>query len=282
MKIPPANSLTPKQSPDTNRATKRGWSSTDAARAASDEAPADVAEGADAPERDFASVFDEVASRPEQREEESHEGDRRVSRDAERAEHDPASRRREEREGGSNEAGTDGKGGGFEHRAALREPAPLQAETTPARSILHVADLERIVSSVRAQLVEGGRRVVTIELRRSVLEGLKVKLSADGAGRVTAEFIAASERLRSQIDARASELADLLRGRGVNLASLRASVDTGGGARGGEGGAREELAQTVGGARAASPDTSNAASNVTTTDAPAAEVEGDTSNTYRA
>jgi hypothetical protein len=281
MKIPPANPLTPKQAPDANRAAGRGWSSTDAARA--DDA-AGATEGADAPERDFASVFEEVSSRPERREEESHEGDRRVSRETERAEHDGSARRREEREGGSGDAGADGKGGGFEHRAGLREVA-APGETAPARSILHVADLERIVSAVRAQLVEGGHRVVTIEMRRSVLEGLKVKLSADGSGRVTAEFIAASERVRSQLDARASELADLLRGRGVNLAALRTSVDTGGDARGGEGGSREELPQTIGGARAAAPDAANVASNVasngTTADAPEA-VEGDTSNTYRA
>lgn len=276
MKIPPANPLTPKQSPDTNRVAKR--SSTDAARA--DDA-ADASAVADAPERDFASVFDEVVSRPEHHDEESHDGDRRVSRDAERPEHDGSAHRREEREGGSNDAGADGKGGGFEHRAALRE-LTAAAETTPARSILHVADLERIVSAVRAQIVEGGRRVVTIELRRSVLEGLKVKLSADGAGRVTAEFVAASERVRAQIDARASELADLLRGRGVNLAALRTSVETGEGGRGGEGGAHEDLAQNVGGARAASPDAPHVASNLTTADAPAEESEGDPSNTYRA
>jgi hypothetical protein len=280
MKIPPANPLTPKQSPDTNRAARRGWSSAEASRA--DGAAADAPEGADAPERDFASVFDEVASRPERREDDGADGDRRVSRDAERAEHEPASRRREEREGGSGDASADGKGGGFEHRAALRELAPA-ADTVPARSILHVADLERIVSAVRAQLVEGGRHVVTIELRRSVLEGLQVKLSADGAGRVTAEFIAASERVRSQIDARSSELADLLRGRGVNLASLRTSVETGGDTRGGGGDGRtsEEHARTVGGARAASPDASNVAS-VTTADAPDESPEGGAASTYRA
>ena len=276
MKIPPANPLTPKQSPDTNRAAKRGWSSAESARPGD---KADASEGADAPERDFASVFEEVASRPEQRDEESHDGDRRVSKETERAEHDALARRREEREGGSNEAGTDGKGGGFEHRAGLRE-ASAPGETTPARSILHVADLERIVSAVRAQLVEGGRHVVTIELRRSVLEGLKVKLSADGSGRVTAEFVAASERVRSQLDARAPELAELLKGRGVNLAALRTSVETGGDTR--DGGTREDLSQTVGGARAATPGAASVASDGTGADAPAEESGDDTANTYRA
>ena len=77
-------------------------------------------------------------------------------------------------------------------------------------------------------------REVTIELRRSVLEGLRVKLGTDGAGRVTAEFIAASERVRAQVDARASELAELMRSRGINLAEVRASVgDSNADSRGG-------------------------------------------------
>jgi hypothetical protein len=67
-----------------------------------------------------------------------------------------------------------------------------------------------------------------------VLEGLRVKLSTDSGGRVTAEFIAASERVRAQVDARASELAELMRSRGINLAEVRAGVgDSGADSRGG-------------------------------------------------
>jgi hypothetical protein len=277
MKIPPSNPLTERPNPEPNRAvTKRGQASNDAARA--DDA-GEIIEGAGPAERDFASVFDEVASRPERREEEAHEeGGRRVSRETERAEHDGSVRRREEREGGSNQAGTGGRGGGFDTRAPLRDVSAV-GDATSARAILHVADLERIVSAVRAQLVEGGRRVVTIELRRSVLEGLKVKLTAEGGGRVTAEFVAASERVRSQIDARAGELAELLRGRGVNLSALRTGVETGAGAAGREGGSPdEEPFKTVGRTRAAATD----ASNVTQTGEPSEEFDGGESNTYRA
>ncbi len=278
MKIPPANPLPLRPTTDANRpAARRGQFTTDAARA---DDPVDAAETGGASERDFASVFEEVASRPEPRDDEAGDGDRRVSRESERAEHDGSARRREEREGGdSNETGGDGKGGGFEHRAALREPSAV-GETVGARSILHVADLERIVSAVRAQLVEGGRQVVTIELRRSVLEGLKVRLSADGGGRVTAELIAASERVRSQLDARASELADLLRGRGVNLAALRTSVEAGGDSPGdfGSGSPSENPPQAVVGASTARTD----APNVLEPDAPAEDVEGGQANTYRA
>lgn len=277
MKIPPANPLTQRPTPETNRAvTKRGQASTDATR--SDEAD-EMVEGGGAAERDFASVFDEVVARAERRDEEAHEqSDRRVSRESERAEHDGSARRREEREGGSNQTGGDGRGGGFDTRSSLRDVSAI-GEATSARAILHVADLERIVSAVRAQLVEGGRQVVTIELRRSVLEGLKVKLSADGGGRVTAEFIAASERVRSQIDARAGELAELLRGRGVNLAALRTGVETG---AGGEGNSqREELSQTVSQTRAASTASTNAA-NDTAADEPSDGFDGDAANIYRA
>jgi hypothetical protein len=279
MKIPPANPLPARPAADTNRAaTRRGHFSTDAARA---DDPSETAEGA-ASERDFASVFEEVASRPEPRDEEAGEGERRVSRESERAEHDGSARRRNEREGdGTDHAGGDGKGGGFENRAAVRE-VTAAGEPSAARSILHVADLERIVSAVRAQLVDGGRHVVTIEMRRSVLEGLKVTLSADGGGRVTAEFIAASERVRSQLDARAAELAELLRGRGVNLAALRTSVEAGADARGGDGGGpREDSARSVSGARAAA-DSEADASDVTRADAPTDGIDGGTASTYRA
>jgi flagellar hook-length control protein FliK len=120
---------------------------------------------------------------------------------------------------------------------------------------------------------------VTIELRRSVLEGLKVKLSTDGGGRVTAEFIAASERVRSQLDARAGELAELLRGRGVNLASLRTGVETGAGAAGGDSSQSEDLSQTVGRARAASNDATEAPRD----SGPSEETgSGASNNTYRA
>lgn len=275
MKIPPVNPLTTRPNSEPNRAvTKRGQVSTDATRFGDAD---ETVEGGGASERDFASVFDEVVSRPEQRDEEAgDEGNRRVSRDSERAEHDGSARRREEREGGSNQTGGDGRGGGFEQRATLRE-VPAVGENTSARAILHVADLERIVSAVRAQVVEGGRHVVTIELRRSALEGLKVKLSAEGGGRVTAEFIAASERVRSQLDARAGELAELLRGRGVNLASLRTSVETGAGAAGGDS-QNEQLSQSVGRALSASTDASNAPQ----AGEPSEEPDGSASNTYRA
>jgi len=202
---------------------------------------ADAAEGVESPDtetaaRDFASVLDEVsnAGEGERGEGETH-NNRLEAEPKERAAESPFTKRREERKGGDGNSGGDAKGGGFEHRAAtLRETTSSAQEQPGARMILHIADLERVVSAVRTQTLAGGVREVTIDLRRSVLEGLRVKLSSDGAGRVTAEFIAASERVRAQVDARASELADLMRSRGINLAEVRAGVgDSGSDSRGG-------------------------------------------------
>jgi hypothetical protein len=133
-----------------------------------------------------------------------------------RSEHESEVRRREDQH--DNEAGS-----GFDTRGHVRQ-TELRSEAQNARAVLHIADLERIVSAVRTQLNSQGRREVLIELRRSALEGLRVKLSADEAGRVTAEFIASSERVKTQIDARSAELSELLRSRGINLAALKTSV----------------------------------------------------------
>lgn len=201
---------------------------------------ADAAEGVESTDaetaaRDFASVLDELsnAGDGERREGETH-NNKLDAEPKERAAESPFTKRREERKG-DDSGGDAGKGGGFEQRAAsLRETTSSAQEQPGARMILHIADLERIVSAVRTQTVAGGVREVTIELRRSVLEGLRVKLSSDGAGRITAEFLAASERVRAQVDARASELADLMRSRGINLAEVRAGVgDSNADSRGG-------------------------------------------------
>ena len=200
---------------------------------------ADSAEGVDSPDtetaaRDFASVLDEVSNAGEgERREGSKRGERTEAEPKERAAESPFAKRREERKDGGD--GDAKGGGGFEQRATLRETTGTN-EQLGARAILHIADLERVVSSVRTQTLAGGVREVTIELRRSVLEGLRVKLSSDSTGRVTAEFIAASERARAQVDARASELSELMRSRGINLAEIRTGVAAGDSGADGRGG----------------------------------------------
>lgn len=228
MKIPPQSNVNLPARPahETPRPAPRRAPAQGPSAAGHEDGEASVREGS-APARDFASVLEEL-TRAEQRQDDEGEGEqRRDTKQSDRAEHEPEARRREDRQNDS-----DGRhGGGFEQRhGALREVS-ASTEAANARAILHVADLERIVSAVRAQALADGRREVVIELKRSVLEGLRVHLSTDATGRVTAEFIAASERVRAQLDGRAGELAELLRSRGVNLAALRTSVgaEAGGG-----------------------------------------------------
>jgi hypothetical protein len=184
----------------------------------SDETASALGASRAAERRDFDSVLKEVSRRPsraEGREDKSTDESRNEARAPREVERD-ADGRDEGQESGAG-------GGALAGRSSLGEPLTL-SETTSARAILHIVDLERIVSAVRTQALAGGQREVTIELKRSVLEGLSVKLSSDGAGRVTAEFVAASERVRALVEARSAELADLMRSRGVNLADLRTSV----------------------------------------------------------
>lgn len=99
------------------------------------------------------------------------------------------------------------------------------------KMLLQVAELERIVSAIRTQIFAGGRREVTIELHRSALEGLRVKIIADREGRLSAEFYAASERVRSELETGKEQLTNSLRERGIELSSLVTQVDNHAGER---------------------------------------------------
>ena len=235
MKVPPP--ITPHAPTKTAHAGKTSLNNTrstapaDAAGSAETSPPepeaASAAEG-----RDFASVFDEVSRPPERKADQAErnaEDTRAESRESERADGDERAsvERRDERRRSSGEDDSRGNNNSFGQQGQapqhVRE-ASAPAEAPGARAVLHIADLERIVSAVRSQTLLNGRQEIVIELRRSVLEGLRVRLSADPQGRVTAELIASSERARAQLDARAGELAEVLRGRGVKLAELRTSV----------------------------------------------------------
>ncbi|HEX7314721.1 MAG TPA: flagellar hook-length control protein FliK [Pyrinomonadaceae bacterium] len=223
----------PKPSTDGATESNKATAARGGARAAS--ASADEAAGApgEVPGRDFASVLEEVSRADERRDSET-EGDRRDLKQPEKGKHEAVERREQERRGGDGEA----SGGGSGRTLGSVREVISPTEAPGARAILHIADLERIVSAVRTQLLPGGMHEVTVELRRSTLEGLLVKVRSSGDGRVTAEFIAASERVRAQVEARLPELAELMRGRGINLASLNtstASADTSGGNQTGRG-----------------------------------------------
>lgn len=189
-------------------------------------------------ERDFASVLRQSVKPSRERFDDADDGkeDRRTSsrRDekSSASERESAVERREQEDESGGQGGENSSGGGnFNGRGGVADVMP-HAGNMDARQILHVADLERIVAAVRTKLIADNRREVTIQLHRSVLAGLRVKVSQNESGHVTAEFIVASEAVRSQIEGRAPELAELLRGRGINIAHIKTSLgeEAGGGA----------------------------------------------------
>jgi hypothetical protein len=179
----------------------------------------------------FASLLENSAKlqKPSgQRDEGSRDGDGDRKKDKKEAARDTAenlsgeakSEKYESSAGGGNFGGQTGLGEGGVNHLNLNE-------NFAARSILHIADLERLVATVRSQITLGGRREIVLQLKRSVLEGLRVRITTGGAAEVGIEFFAASERVRSEIEKHADELAGILRGRGVNLRSLAVSLAPG-------------------------------------------------------
>lgn len=105
--------------------------------------------------------------------------------------------------------------------ANLQTAIKAAPETTipAARSILHVADLERIVSLIRTQNLKNAEQIV-IALKHSVLEGLQIKLTIDASGTLKAEFLALNEQIKNQLNARKQEITQIFRERGVKLSDL--------------------------------------------------------------
>jgi hypothetical protein len=91
--------------------------------------------------------------------------------------------------------------------------SPVSESSVPAaRAILHVADLERIISSVRTENFQNTRQLI-IALKNSVLQGLEIKLSITEDGKLKAEFLALNEQIKKQLNMRKKELSDILRDR---------------------------------------------------------------------
>ena len=88
-----------------------------------------------------------------------------------------------------------------------------------ARSILHVADLERIVSTLRTIETKNSQQVL-ISLKNSILEGLQIKLTVDENGKLKAEFLALNEKFKEQLKARRNELSEIFKNRGIKFQQL--------------------------------------------------------------
>lgn len=126
------------------------------------------------------------------------------------------------REGkGGNSSGDDESSAAFAAPSfSAEKKSSADAEIAPAaRSILHVADLERIVSFVRTQTLKDSKEI-TIALKHSVLEGLQIKIFLGQNGKLKAEFLAANEQTKTQLKKRQSELLEILSNRSSKFAEI--------------------------------------------------------------
>lgn len=92
--------------------------------------------------------------------------------------------------------------------------------TAPAaRSILHIADLERIVSTIRTEKFQTNSQAL-ITLKNSVLESLQIKITITESGKLKAEFLALNKQIKKQIESRKKEIIDILRSRSLNFVEV--------------------------------------------------------------
>lgn len=94
-----------------------------------------------------------------------------------------------------------------------------ESPVAAARSILHVADLERIVATIRTETFQNSKQV-QIALKNSVLKGLEIKLTLDQNGKLKAEFISQDAQVTKQLNARKRELNEIFVGRAVNFSQI--------------------------------------------------------------
>lgn len=104
----------------------------------------------------------------------------------------------------------------FQVNAGSEHSAPA------ARSILHVTDLERIVSTVRTETFQNQKQI-TIALKNSILEGLQIKLTITENGKLKAEFLALNEQIKKQLTLRKKELSEILRNRSALFSEVEIS-----------------------------------------------------------
>ncbi len=126
---------------------------------------------------------------------------------------------KEKEKGKSDSDQEEGFGNNFTHNITNS----TEINNPGSRAILHIADLERIISSIRSQTFADSKQVL-IELKHSVLQGLELKLTIGKDKGIIAEFIAANESIKNQLNAKAEELATILRNRGVKLTGLSVSL----------------------------------------------------------
>lgn len=138
-----------------------------------------------------------------------------------------ADEKKEMEERDSRDGNADARQNGEENQLNTSALAALQTQKNSsteinapaARSILHIADLERIVSSIRTETFQNHKQVI-IALKNSVLQGLQIKLTMTENGKVKAEFLSGSEAIKKQLKQRKNELKKILGNRSTLVAEV--------------------------------------------------------------
>lgn len=128
-------------------------------------------------------------------------------------------------DGGKGESGDENENPTILNSTGFFSNGKVSGETSipAARSILHVTDLERIVSTLRTIETKNSQQVL-ISLKNSVLEGLEIKLTVDENGKLKAEFLALNEKIKEQLKARKNELSEIFKNRGVKFQQLEIRI----------------------------------------------------------
>ncbi len=183
----------------------------------------------DAPYGDFANIFESVVNRDKEKDSDDKTSTKESKVDDKETEKLSKDHKRVSEK--KDDGGTDDSNGNAETNAGLAawrmngtETSAPNLENINARAILHIADIEKIVSSVRTQLSDLNLPQVVIQLKNSVLEGLQIKLSNDINGKVIAEFVSKSEKARLQVEAKTKELSDILHNRGIQISTIKTSL----------------------------------------------------------
>ncbi len=179
---------------------------------------------------DFAGIFESVVNRDKEKDSDTDSSTKESKLEGKDKEdsvkdHKRVSEKKENNDSDDSSGNGEANAGAAAWRLNNNNQMPVaNLENINARAILHIADIEKIVSSVRTQLSDINLPQVVIQLKNSVLEGLQIKLSTDANGKIIAEFVSKSEKARLQVESKTRELADILHNRGIQLSSIKTSL----------------------------------------------------------
>lgn len=131
---------------------------------------------------------------------------------------DPNQPREDQRTEQRQRRGQGGQGSDDDRRAAAVQAAQAKEAKHEPRIAQEVID--KIVSAIQAAQLADGRTEMQVELKGTMLEGVKLKVSSKG-GKVTCTFSGCDRDTRNLLEASKGALMRALEKRGMSLAAMR-------------------------------------------------------------